>query len=91
MRIKNGFLLRRIMDRWIVVPTGSATARSGGMLSLNESSAVLWEALKEGSNEKSLTVLLCEKYDTDQETAQSDVCKFLQKLDELGALLLDEE
>ena len=86
MKIADGFLLRKIMNRWMVVPTGKATARTGGMLSLNESSALLWEALEKGSDEDSLAALLCEHYLTDLDTALSDVRKFLQKLEESGAL-----
>ena len=86
MKIADGFLLRKIMDRWMVVPTGNATVRTGGMFSLNESSALLWKALENGSDEDSLAALLCEHYRTEQETALSDVRKFLQKLEELGAL-----
>ena len=86
MKIADGFLLRKIIDRWMVVPTGSATARTGGMLSLNESSALLWEALEKGCNEEDLTTLLCEQYRTDRETALADVRKFLQKLENLGVL-----
>ena len=86
MKIVDGFVLRKIMDRWMVVPTGSAMSRASGMLSLNESSALLWEALGESRDEDSLVELLCEHYLIDRETAQSDVKKFLQRLEELGAL-----
>ena len=86
MKIADGFLLRKIMGRWMVVPTGSQSVATGGMFSINESSALLWNALKDGSDEASLAELLCGTYDVDRETAVADVARFLKRLEELGAL-----
>ena len=87
MQIKPGFLLRRIIDRWVVVPLEKDAQATGRTLCLNESSALLWEALEQGSDASALTSLLCEKYIVDPETAGRDVKRFLDALREAGVLV----
>ena len=86
MKIADGFLLRKIMGRLMVVPTGNRALKTDGMFSLNESSALLWDALKEGSDEASLVALLLENYNVDEVTAKADVAALLQRLESLGIL-----
>ena len=90
MKIAEGFLLRKIVDDWIVVPISENTVKNRSILSLNESSALLWETLKTGGDENTLTAVLCGIYLVDEETARTDVRKFLHTLDELGILLKDQ-
>lgn len=86
MKISDGFILRRVIDNWIVVPIGNNASRSSCMLSLNESSVLLWKALEDGCGEEALAELLCGKYLVDKETALSDTRKFLNSLEAVGAL-----
>ena len=90
MKIVEGFLLRKIVDDWIVVPIGESTGKNRSILSLNESSALLWESLETGSDEDALTAVLCGTYLVDEETARVGVSKFLRTLDEMGILLKDQ-
>ena len=90
MRIAEGFLLRKIVDDWIVVPIGENTVKSRSILSLSESSALLWESLETGCDDGGLIDVLCRTYLVNEETARSDVGKFLHTLDELGILLRDK-
>lgn len=87
MKIAEGFVLRQIVKEWIVVPIGNKASQAACMLSLNESSALLWKALEDGCDEDALTELLCAKYLVDKDTAFSDVRGFLRKLENIGALL----
>lgn len=86
MKIADGFVLRKLIDNWIVVPVGNNAARSSCMLSLNESSVLLWEVLEKGCDEAALAELLCENYLVEKETALSDTRKFLCDLEAIGAL-----
>jgi len=86
MKIADGFLLRKIMNRWLVVPTGSKTLRKDGMFYLNESSALLWDTMKRGAQEDELVTTLLDNYDVTEEIARADVSDFYMKLDEMGIL-----
>ena len=89
MKIAEGFLLRKIVDDWIVVPIAENSVKTRSIFSLSESSAMLWETLEQGSDEDLLVDLLCNTYLVNEETARKDVKNFLRSLDELGILSKD--
>ena len=80
MKIAEGYLLRNIADSWIVIPIGKIANASSLMVSLSESSALLWKQLETGANEDELISLLLDSYDVDSETAKKDVAEFLEFL-----------
>ena len=48
MRIRDGFVLRRLPDMALIMPTGRQTARFNGALKLNETGAFIFERLQRG-------------------------------------------
>ena len=49
MKIKDGFLLKKIAGSTVVVPVGDTLVNLQLMLSLNESGAFLWQQLQKDS------------------------------------------
>lgn len=86
MKLKKDFALRRVADAWVVLPLGAATIDFNGMLSLNESGALLYRELEQGADRERLVDALTAEYVVDRETAQSDVDAFVQKLRSAGCL-----
>ncbi len=80
MKIKDGFLLRKLGETHVVVPVGQASIDLRGMISLNTTGAFLWEALQEEQTEEGLTARLVEAYDVDEARAAADVARFVQLL-----------
>lgn len=85
MKIKDGFLLRKIADQTVVLPTGDDLDLNM-MITLNETGAFLWERLQEETDEEALVAAILGEYDTDRDTARDAVAGFLKKLDEHGFL-----
>lgn len=80
MKIKKGFILRKVGEENIVVPIGSASKDFHGMVKLNESGAFLWEFFEsEHTQEEAVCALLAE-YDVDEERAKKDVQTFVDTL-----------
>ena len=52
MRIKDNFVLRQVADTWCVLPLGEATLNLNGMLTLNDSGAMLWQTLEKGGSKE---------------------------------------
>ena len=76
MKIKEGFILRKICGEYVVVGEGLAQVNFNKMLSLNESAAYLWEAVSGKEFDKEdLVQLLLDKYDVTPERAAADVDK----------------
>ncbi|HBG33391.1 MAG TPA: PqqD family protein [Acholeplasmataceae bacterium] len=80
MKIKKGFILKSVSDKFIVVPVGEEAVNFNGLMTLNKSGKLLFEALQQESTIESLTELVMEKYEIDQRTAKLDVESFVKKL-----------
>ncbi len=88
MKIKDGFILRKIADTDMVVPIGDNIAYFNGIISLNETAAFLWKKLSEGVETSALTEALMETYQISREVAEADTEQFIYQLRE-AAILAD--
>ena len=80
MKLKSGFILRKVADTYVVVAIGAEAKKHNVMITLNETGALLWEKLSEGADEKALVDAILEVYDIDEATASMDVTKFIDKV-----------
>ena len=88
MKIKEGFILRKVSEAYVVVAIGENAQTFNGMITLNETGAFLWEKLTVGSDDaQSLVALLLDEYDVGKELAQKDVDAFVARL--IDAQLID--
>lgn len=73
MKIKKGFVLRNICGENIIVAEGKENIDFTKIISMNESSAFLWERVKDiDFDAATLKELLCAEYDVDETTAKND-------------------
>jgi len=86
MKIKEGFVLRKVADNWVVLPVGKASVDFNGMLSLNESGTILWHALEKGGSREDLANALLDEYDVELDQALADVDEFLTVLEKVGCI-----
>ncbi len=80
MKIKPGYVLRRLDDEALVVPTGESSIHRRHYIRLNESGAVLFEALGEERSEAELIDILQKSYSIEEATAREAVEHFLESL-----------
>ena len=75
MKVKNGFNLREVCGENIIVAEGDENIDCSNIISMNESSAYLWQEVQKLDNFTidTLTQLLCEQYEIDEATAKKDV------------------
>ena len=86
MRIKSDFLLRQVAGTWVILPVGDQTNKFTGVLTPNNSGALLWQHLEKGCREDELVKTLTEEYDVSADQARMDVEEFVQKLRDAGCL-----
>ena len=73
MKAKNGFNLRTVCGENILVAEGEENIDFSNIISMNESSAYLWNSIQGKAFEvKDLVDLLIELYEVDEETATRD-------------------
>lgn len=87
MKLKNGFILRKVGRQYVVAATGEASQNFNGMMRLNDEAAFAFGLLKDDITEEALICALCEKYGTGEEETRMDVMQFLSKLKEADALV----
>ena len=79
MRIKDGYILHKISDQTVVLPSGGELDLNV-MITLNETGAFLWEQMQSETDETGLVRALLGEYDVDEETARKCVAAFVEKL-----------
>lgn len=86
MKIKEGFVLRKVADEYIVMPTGSNISKFDGAVALNDVSAFIFEQLKNPVSKEDLLVALLNEYEVDSETAGKDIDALISKFEEMGII-----
>lgn len=86
MKIKEGYLLREVAGNWVALPIGEETLNFNGMMTLNSSGRILWQALETGCDREKLAEILTENYEVSLEQALVDVDEFLAKLIAAGCI-----
>lgn len=85
MKIKDGFLLRKVAGETVVLPVGGEL-NLNMMITLNDTGTFLWERLRSETDENTLAAALLAEYDVDEATAKKSVAAFVKKLNENGFL-----
>ena len=86
MTLNKNFVLRQVADTWVVLPLGEATLDFHGMLTLNESGAMLWNKIECGCNPDELAEVLTAEYNVSYSQALADVNEFIDKLAKAGCV-----
>jgi acyl dehydratase len=87
MKLVNGFLTHKTPDGIIAVATGEAATRFTGMMRLNDTAALIVEALSEDTTAEALVERLVAEYDVAKEIAEKDVAAILNTLRGAGLLI----
>ena len=82
MRIKEGYIIKKLGDGYVVVTVGEASKDFNGVIKLNAAGAFLWESIQNGADSRqALLQALKERYDDlDEATASQDLAKFLESV-----------
>ena len=87
MKLKDCFILEKIDDSFLVIPTDSTLLDIGAMITLNETAAFLWNCLADGADEDALCQKLLSEYEgVTKEDALADIKEFINVLNEKNIL-----
>ena len=84
MKIKDGFILRKVPGMNLVMPTGKNVKSFNGSLVLNDTGAFIFDKLQKGATPGETAEALTREYDVLLDTASADVQKTIASLIEAG-------
>ena len=87
MKIKKGFVVKKVAGQDVVIALGSASKIFNGIIKLNESARFIWDKLAEGADRDAIVSALLEEYEIDEQTSGRDVDNFIEQLK--GANILE--
>jgi len=79
MKIRDGYLLRTVAGKNIVVSIGSDVSFNG-MLTLNDTGVFFWNLLQKNTTKEEMLEAVLKEYDVSSDVALQDIENFLQKL-----------
>ena len=89
MKAKQGFVLRNIVDEFILMPTGDNIGKFNGTVLLNEVSAFVWEKLQNPISRDDLLKAILDEFEVEKAVASADLDALLKKLKEFDVIECD--
>ena len=80
MKVKEGFVTRKIADTIVAVPTGELVNEFQGMIKLTDSAKFVWDLLQQDTTMDEITNQYAKKYDIDTNKARKKKKKFITHL-----------
>ena len=88
MKVKDGYILKKVMGSYMIVYTGDGDAVCDNMRTLNETGAFLWSLLQNHITKEEMVERLAAEYEVDSLVAIKDIDAFISKL--YNANLIEE-
>ena len=73
LKIKKGFILRKMGENYIAVTVGTTSREINGMVRLNETGKFLWEQMKDGIEREDLIRKMTERFNGLDEKRQKKI------------------
>ena len=86
MKAKQGFVLRNVVDEYILMPTGDMIGEFNGTVLLNDVSAFVWEKLQNPVSREDLLTAILEEFEVEKSVAAADLDALLATLKEYGVI-----
>ena len=80
MQAKPGFVLRNIVDEYILMPTGDNIGKFNGTVLLNSVSAFVWEKLQNPISREELLKAILDEFEVEKAVASADLDALLETL-----------
>ena len=86
MKIKEGYIARDIAGETVVLPIGDALEETKSIFTLNDTGALIWKKLEEGTEISAIIDCICDEYDASREIVEQDVLEYLTFLKSKGMI-----
>ena len=84
MGINKGFLLKKVGNEYMIIPTNNNKVLMNKIFNINEVGADIYKTLENGLSINETIDELLKEYDIDKETLTNDVLEFVEELRKRG-------
>lgn len=86
MKVKDGFLLRQVAGRYIIVAVNDQAADFDGIVTVNEVGAFIWKLMENDVTEEEILSAVLNEYEVSESDAKADIAAFIAKAKTNGFL-----
>lgn len=86
MKAKDGFVLRNVIDEYILMPVDDTILQFDGAVLLNEVSAFVWNQLQNPVSKENLLKSIIDEFEVEEEVAAQDLDNLLETFAGLGII-----
>lgn len=91
MRINNGYVVKEIAGKYVIIPVGQNVVDYKNMLHINDTAAFILECMKEDTTRENILAKMIEKYEAETEDDKAvlakDLDEFIVAAIEYGAVV----
>lgn len=84
MGINKGFLLKKVGNEYMIIPTNNSKVLMNKIFNINEVGADIYKSLENGLSIAETIDELLKEYDIDKETLTNDALEFVEELRKRG-------
>ena len=84
MKMKKGFVIRKVGGTSVVVPVGEMSKSFHGMINLNETGEFLWNLFAEEHSVEEAVAAMLEVYEVEADVVRKDVETFMETVKSNG-------
>ncbi|MBQ9513824.1 MAG: PqqD family protein [Clostridia bacterium] len=86
MKIKEGFIKRKVVGKWVVVPTEKLSKQYNGIIELNDTANEIWEGIEKGLSAEEIATAIVEDFEVSYENALQDIHQMIEKMVKEGII-----
>ena len=79
MRINNGYVVKEIAGKYVIIPVGQNVVDYKNMLHINDTAAFILECMKEDTTRENILAKMIEKYEAETEDDKAVLAKDLDE------------
>lgn len=89
MKVKDGFVLRNVVDEYILMPVDDTILQFDGAVLLNEVSAFIWNKMQTPVSKADLLKSILDEFDVEENVAAKDLDSILETFAGFGIIEKD--
>lgn len=86
MKIKQGFVKRKIKDKFLVVAVGQARKEYRNFIELNQTASLIWDYISVGKTSEEIAEEFVKEYKIDFDNALADINEIIHELQKEGII-----